>query len=349
VVNGPIKTMIHSCLRAGANALVAGLALVALAATPASAATFSSPQVAFTLSPVGSIGSVTFHATRGRVLHGAVRVHNVSGRAITVILQRADIETASNGDAEYVTARLYRAGRWLRLASGSVHLTPHATRQVAFTVRIPVLASGGSHYGGIVAFNAADLITRVAGGRSKGRAFRFYRVSRQAVPLTIHLPGRVSRSVSLRSVKLIVEPIGAGLVLRLLPGGNELTEAAPVKLRVLRGGRTIFTSVATLGQLFPGGGLDYRIAWPGRPTPGTYRLIGQIRPQGSAVINIDQTIGFNDANARQLKRVTSTLAGASGSSTPGWVWIVLGGGGTLLLGLSLAVFKLARRPPQALV
>lgn len=341
--------MIKSRLQAGAYALVAGLALIALAATPASAATVPSSQVAFRLSPVGSIGSVTLHGTPGDVLHGAVRVHNVSGRAITVILQRADIETASNGDAEYVAARPDHAGRWLRLASGRVHLAPHATRQIAVTVRIPVLAGGGSHYGGIVAFNAADLITRVTGGRSKGRAFTFYRVSRQAVPLTIHLPGRVSRSLSLRSVKLIVEPIGAGLVLRLLPGGNELTEAAPVKLRVLRGARTIFTSVATLGQLFPGSALDYRITWPGRPTPGTYRLIGQIRPQGSAVINIDQTIGFNDANARQLKRVASSVVASPDSSTPGWVWIVLGGGAVLLIGLSFAVFRLTRRLRQALV
>ena len=340
--------MINSRLQAGAKVLLAGLALAALAAAPASGAAFSSSQVAFTLSPVGSADSIILHGTRGGVLHGAVRIHNVSRHPIIVILQRADIETASNGDADYVTTRLYHAGRWLQLGSGSVHLAPLATRQIAFTVRIPGRAGGGSHYAGIVAINAADLVTRVAHDRSKARAFTFYRISRQAVPLTIHLPGRLSRSLSLRSVKLIVQPIGAGLVLGLLPGGTELTEAAPVKLRVLRGARTIFTSASTLGQLFPGSGLSYRIAWPGRPTPGTYRLIGQIRPQGSAVINIDQTFGFSTTKASQLKHVTSPVAGAPGSSMPGWVWIVLAGGAALLIGLSLAVFKLARRPRRAL-
>lgn len=344
----PSMTMINSRLHAGAKALLAGLALAALAVAAASAAAPAPSQVAFTLSPVGSIGSVTLHGTPGGVLHGAVRIHNVSGHPITVTLQRADIKTAGNGNADYVTARVYHAGRWLRLGSGSVHLAPHATRQVAFAVRIPVRAAGGSHYAGIVAFNAADRITGVAASRSKGRAFTFYRISRQAVPLTIHLPGRLSRSLSLRSVKLVVEPIGAGLVLGLLPGGTELTEAAPVRLRVLRGSRTIFTSVSTLGQLFPRSGLDYRIAWPGRPTPGTYRVIGQIRPQGSAVINIDQTIEFSAAKASQLKRVTSPIAAAPGSVMPGWVWIVLAGGATLLIGLSLAVFTLARRSRRAL-
>lgn len=340
--------MIKSRLHAGAKTLLAGLALAALAAAPASAAALSSSPVAFTLSTAGTTGSITLHGAPGGVLHGAVRVHNLSRRHITVILQRADIETASNGDADYVTARLYHAGRWLRLGSASVHLAPHATRQIVFTVRIPVRAGGGSHYAGIVAVNAADLITRVEHDKSKRPVFTFYRVSRQAVPLTIHLPGRLSRSLSLLSAKLIAEPIGAGLVLGLLPGGTELTQAAPLKLRVLRGARTIFTYAATLGQLFPGSGLNYRIPWPGRPTPGTYRLIGQIRPRGSAVINIDQTIGFSAAKASQLKHVTSPVAAAPGSSAPSWVWIVLAGGAALLVGLSLAVFKLARRPRRAL-
>ncbi len=343
MAKSPSMITINSRFHAGAKALLAGLALAACAAGPASAAVSSSP-VAFTFSPVGSVGSVTLPGTAGGVRHGAVSVHNLSGRSITVVLQPADIETASNGNADYVTARLSHAGRWLHLASGRVLVAPHAVRQIAYSVHIPVLAGGGSHYAGIVAINAADLVRHVAHGRSKARAFTFYRISRQAVPITIHLPGRLSRSLSLRSVKLIVEPIGAGLVLGLLPGGTELTQAAPVKLRVLRGTRTVFTSAATLGQLFPGSGLNYRIAWPGRPTPGTYRVIGQIRPQGTAVINIDQTIRFSAAKASQLKRVTPPAAGTPGSSTPGWIWIVLAAGAALLTGLSVAVFKLARRP-----
>jgi len=340
--------MTSSRLHAGAKTMLAGLALAALAAAPASAAALSSSPVAFALSPVGSTGALTLHGTPGGVLRGAVRVHNLSRRRITVILQRADIDNASNGNADYLTARLYHAGRWLRLRSASVQLAPHATRQIAFTVRIPVRAGGGSHYAGIVAINAADLVTRVAHDKSKRPAFTFYRVSRQAVPLTIHLPGRLSRSLSLRSVKLIVDPIGAGLVLALRPGGTVLTQTAPLKLRVMRGGRKVFTYAATLGQLFPGSGLNYRIPWPGRPTPGTYRLIGQIRPRGSAVINIDQTIGFSTATASQLKHETPPVGGAPGSSLPRWIWIVLAGATALLIGLSLAVYKLARRLRRAL-
>ncbi len=344
----PIIMMINSCLHGGAKAVWAGLALAALAAAPASATISSPSPVAFVLSPVGATSSITLHGTSGSVLTGAVRVHNLSGHRITVILQRADITNASNGNADYVTARLHRTGRWLRLGSRRVHLAAYATSQIAFTVRIPVRAGRGSHYAGIVAINAADLVTRHRRHKSKGPAFTFHLISRQAVPLTIHLPGRLWPGLSLRSAKIIAEPIGAGLVLGLLPRGTELTQSAPIKLRVMRGRRTIFKYASTLGQLFPGSGLNYRIPWPGRPTPGTYHLIGQIRPNGSAVININRTIGFSSAKANRLKLETPPVAGAPSSSMPGWIWIVLGGGAALLIGLSFAVYQLARRPRRAL-
>jgi hypothetical protein len=169
--------------------------------------------------------------------------------------------------------------------------------------------------------------------------------SKPPIPVTIHLPGRLTRSLSLQSVKLIVEPIGAGLVLGLTPGGTELTEGAPVKLRVTRGTRTILTSAASLGQLFPGSALDYRIAWPGRPTPGTYHVVGQIDPVGSPVIHIDRTIVFSTSKAKQLTKETPPVAGASGSGgMPIWVWGALAAAAAGLGGLSLAVVKLARRP-----
>jgi len=347
----PITMMIAARLRGGAAVLSTALALAALAAAPGSAATSSSTTpagVSFVLSAVGSTGSITLHGIRGRVLRGAVTVRNLSRRRITVILQRADIENASNGNADYLTARIYHTGRWLHLGSRRVRLAPHATRQIAFSVRIPAAAAGGSHYAGIVAVNAADLVTHAAGQNPKRPGFTFYRVSREALPLTIRLPGRRSGGLSLRSVKLVVQPIGAGLVLGLRPRGNELTEAAPITLRVLRGARTVFTYASTLGQLFPGSGLSYRIPWPGRPTPGRYHLIGKIRPEGSGVINIDQTIGFSAAKATQLTRETPPLAQAPGAATPGWVWIVLVAGGAVLIGLLLVVYKLARRPRRAL-
>jgi hypothetical protein len=339
--------MISSRLRRGATVLQAALALAALAAAPASAVARSPSPVAFAVSAVGSGSSIRLHGSPGRVLHGAVLVRNLSLHRVTVILQTADVENASSGNADFVTTRLHHAGRWLQLSSGAVHLAPDATQRVVYAVRIPATATGASHYAGIVATNAADLVSPAARGKSTGRAFSFYRINREALPLTIHLPGPLTRSLSLRSVKLIVQPIGAGLVLGLLPGGTELTEGAQVNLRVLRGARTILTNASALGQLFPTGSLDYRIAWPRRPTPGTYRVVGTISPKGSAVIKIDQTIAFADANARKLTQVTPTVPGAPSSGVPVWVWIALGIAAALLIALLVTVYRLSRRPRAA--
>jgi hypothetical protein len=270
----------------------------------------------------------------------------MSRHPITVILQRADIRNASNGNADYVTTHLSGTGRWLRLSAGRLQLAPDTSRQVAYSVSVPRAAAGGSHYGGIVAINAADFSAAAARRRAKGRKFSFYLVSRQALPLTIHLPGRLSRSLSLRSVKLIVAPIGAGLVLGLLPGGSELTEQAQVRLRALRSERVIFTSTSTLGQLFPGDSLNYRVPWPGRPSEGTYHIVGTIRPQGAATIDVNKMIRFTGALATRLVRDTAPATQQAAPGTPEWMLVALGVAAVLLIALPTAVWKLARRPAK---
>jgi hypothetical protein len=345
----PNMMMINSPLHAGAKALVATLALAAIAAAPASAAVSSPMPTAFGLTAVGSLGSIHLRGTAGRVLHGAVLLRNLSGQPITVVLQRSDITNAANGNATFDTTKITGSGGWLRLSAGRVSVPPHASRRVAYTVSVPAGATGGSHYAGIVAFNAANLARPAVRGKSNATSFRIFRISREALPLTIRVPGPLTRSLSLTSVKLSAGSSGAALVLGLLPGGTELTERAEVNLRVLRGTRTIFTYTGGLGQLFPGvGGLSFRIPWQGLPTAGRYRVLGTIRPQGSAVINIGQTIAFTAAKAAQLRRAMPPVAHAPGSGTPGWMWIALAVAVILLLALSLTVWRLARRSRRAL-
>jgi hypothetical protein len=345
----PNMMMMDSPLHAGAKALVATLALAAFAGAPALAAVSSPMPTAFGLTAVGSSGSIHLRGTAGRVLHGAVLLRNVSRRPVTVILQRADIINAGNGNASFVPTRISGSGGWLSLSAGRVRLAPRFSRRVAYTVSIPRWAAGGSHYAGIVAFDAANLARPAIRGKSKGTSFTIYRISREALPLTIRLPGPQTRSLSLSSVKLSVGSSGAAVALGLLPGGTDLTESAQVNLRVLRGTRTIFTYTGGLGQLFPGvGDLKFRIPWRGVPTPGAYHVLGTISPKGSAVINIDQTIALTAPEAVQLKRAMPPVAQAPGSGTPGWVWIALAVAVALLLALSLTVWRLVRRPPRAL-
>lgn len=280
------------------------------------------------------------------MLHGGVRVRNLLGRPITVMLMPADIRNSSNGNADYATTALSQAGRWLTLAARSVRLQPHAVSEVAFSVTVPAAAHGASHYAGIVAIDSADLASAAAGKKTRGRTFSFQRINRQALPLTIRLPGPLSRGLALRAISLSVQPAGAGLVLRLHPDGSELTEGAQVQVRVLRGARTVLRSDSTLGQLFPGADLGYRIPWVGQvPVPGTYRVLGVIRPRGAPAIRIDQTVAYTAAKADQLKRETPPTAGPrTAFQAPPWMWALLAGGAFLLSCLLVAVWRLARRP-----
>lgn len=328
-------------------ALLVTLALAASAAAPAQAVAPPRPAApTFALTSVGAPGALLVKAAPGKVLHRAVRVRNVSARRIAVKLQAADIRNATNGNADFVTAGLARSGRWLHLSAARVVLAPRASRTINFTVRVPRGAPGGSSYAGIVGVDIAELTTAAAQTRGKDRSFAFKRVTRQALPVTIRLPGSRRRSLALRSLKIVVEPAGAGLVLGLRPGGSELIQRAPLKLRVLRDGRKVFRYSAALGQLFPGSGLGYRIPWVGRPTTGSYRVVGVIRPQRAAAIYIDQTIGFSDAKADELKRKTPTAVGANTAHVPWWLWPALGAALAVILGLVFLIWKLGRRRPQ---
>jgi hypothetical protein len=301
--------------------------------------------VAFALRPVGTTGTILLHTTSGRVIHEGVSVRNLSAQPITVLLAPADIVNASNGNADYVTTRLKATGRWLQLSTKTVHLAAHATQRIALTITVPKGATGASHYAGVVAINAADLSTVAARHKVKGRQFSFYHIDRQALPITIHLPGKLSRDLALHSVKLSVQPAGAGLVLGLLPGGSELIEQTGVKLRVSRDGHTVLTYSSTLGQIFPGHVLNFRVPWTGRPTPGTYDVQGTISPQGVKPIAFNRTVTFTAAKAKQLTKL-SPPAVATSKGIPGWVWIALAVAVALLIALSLTIWKLARRPAK---
>jgi hypothetical protein len=333
----------------GAVVVLVSLALAAPAAAPAQAAPAPAPAApkaaTFALSAADGSGALRLRSRPGRTVRGAVLVRNLSRRPIVLRLQAADVANATNGNADYVTTGRSAAGRWVRLASSRVRLAPAASRRVSFSVRIPVGTRGASHYAGIVALDSADVTAAARAKKRTGSSFTISRITRQALPITLRLPGPLKRKLTLRSVQLKVDPAGTGLVLGLRPGGTVLTQSAPVTVRVSRGPRTILRHRSTLGQLFPGDDLDFRIPWTGRPTEGSYRVRGVIRPKGSAPVYIDRSITFTPAKVKELDRETPPVAQAADAGLPMWVWLALAGAALLLITLSLAVWRLARRVP----
>ncbi len=328
----------------------AALSPPAAAASREGVAATSGPAKAPTvsLSGNGGEGAILLNGTPGHILHGSVSVQNLSDQSITVVLWTADIRTASNGNADYATTQLEGAGRWLTLSSNRVRLAPAARTQVPFVVSVPAEATSASHYAGIVAVNQAELVAasaRTAPGGANTAAGTISRVLRMALPITIRLPGALTRALTLRTVAISVAPAGAGLTLGLLPGGSDLIDGATVDLRVLRDSKTAFSYSGKMGQLFPGSSLNYRIPWQGRPTPGSYQVVGWIHPRGAPAILIDRTIQFTEAKAEKLKRETPTAPGPPTSGgIPWWVWLLLTAAAGAVLALTVAVRKLSRRP-----
>ncbi len=326
----------------GVKALLVASAFAAFAAAPVAGAAPRPQPTAFALAPVGPPGAVLLHGVAGRVLRGAVTVRNLSRHRITVTLQRADIGDASNGNADYLTSRVHGAGRWLHLQTTRVRLAAHAARRVGYAIRVPRRSTGVSHYAGIVAVNSAELGRARARARHPRRSFTFNRINRQALPITIRMPGRLVRVLRLRSVTLSVQPVGAAVVLGLRAGGSDLIPSTAITLHVLRGSRRLFSAATTLGQLFPGAPLAYRTPWKGRPAAGTYRVQGTIRPQGAAMIRVDARLTVSAAKARQLARGTTAATRQAIPRTPGWVWVALTLAATLLIVIPVAVWKRAR-------
>jgi hypothetical protein len=320
--------------RSGVLGLLVSLAL----APPAAAGAVPPPKApTFALSTDARVLS----GKPGRVLHGAVLVRNLTRHPVAVRLQAADIRNATNGNADFVSTNPSGAGRWLHLSVSTLRLLAGGTGRVTYTVSIPASATGASHYAGIVAVDRADLARAPAPRRAKRTSFTFKRINRQALPLTVRLPGPRSHRLVLRSVKLSVQPAGAGLVLGIVPRGSELIPRTDLDLRVSRGLRTILTHSASLGQLFPDSTLDYRIPWEGRPTEGTYHVVGVIRPEGAPAVRIDRTVTFTADSSEELER--ETPPGPQAPALPLWMWIVLGAAGTLLTVALMAVWRLKRQ------
>ena len=330
------RTRIH----AGVQALLATLIVGAVAPAISNAQSAKGPAFALS-SPEG--GALSIKTTPGQSRKGAVVLRSRSSRSVTVLLQAADIRTGSTGNAGYITEKPSAAGQWVKLAATEVRLEPGATRKVAFTVRVPADASGASHYAGIVAIDAAEVATAKAAEKLKAKKFTIARINRQALPITVRLPGPLTRSLAVSSAKIAASGAGAGLMLKLLPGGSQLIGSAQVDVRVMRGNKTILRSKAKLGQLFPGSAANYRIPWNGRPTTGDYRIVGEVQPEGAAAIPINQTIKYTAKEADELKRITPPIASLPSDGLPPWVWIAFAGGGLLLLSLLYTIWKLARR------
>ena len=81
---------------------------------------------------------------------------------------------------------------------------------------------------------------------------------------------------------------------------------------------------------------------------GPTALLGTIRPQGSATIDIDRTVKFTAAKAAKLASETPPAAALRTGAVGGWMWIALSIAAAAVISLMLVVWKLARRSVRSI-
>ena len=127
--------------------------------------------------------------------------------------------------------------------------------------------------------------------------------------------------------------------------GHGEEPSAPVKLRVSRGPQTILTHSSSLGQLFPGAGLAFRIPLGRQSQRGRVPRQGR-DPAPAAPPRSSSTRRSPSARRTRAQLESRTTLGAPDSGTPLWMWVALGVAGLLVALLLFLLWRLERRPVE---
>jgi hypothetical protein len=286
-----------------------------------------------------------YAAAPGGVLSGAVLVQNGTAHAREIRLAAVDVGTAALGGAVYGERPGTGTGRWLDLSSRSVTVAAYRARLVRFRIRVPWNAAAGAHYAGITAIDADQLRAASAAPSRSGKRIVFHRIARSALPVRIRVKGEgAAPRLHLSDVKVAVDAARANVLVTLDNTGHTLIRRTMVDLQVKQGARTLFATKQRLKEFVPDSAAQYPIPWPGAPKEGTYRLIGEIRPVGAPVINVDAGLKVDGNNATSARSsVAGRISRPEQAGISLIVWLALGIVTTAAAGLGLAFVRTRRR------
>jgi len=317
------------------------LAALALAAPAAAATKPADAPLGFSIAPVGqSKAHFELEGRAGQTVDGAVAIRNRTSKPLTVVLRRQSAGTAATGGLQYDDPKPGEAGRWLKLERPSVSLAPGAVREVRFSARIPADARAGDHFGGIVAYDSADLERVRRGQRSGGVRLNF--VSRFAIAVQYRVAGPATPAISLGGVRIDTAPSGASVIVELDNTGQLLVPSTRGRITVTRGEDTLVGHQVEIGSFIPDSSIGYVIPWQGTPAEGTYRVRGFLHPENAPAIEIDEEVTFGRGDTQALAERSGQQAVRAG--LPWWAWlapVLLAAAGIALL---VRVHRRRRRP-----
>ncbi|MCW3003254.1 MAG: putative protein of unknown function cell surface [Conexibacter sp.] len=328
--------------RRSAPLCVLALAASAAASAPAAAATPKPPIAAgFSIVAVGQPSFFRFTARPGAVVTGLVRVRNLKASLLVVRLTPADLTTADTGGVSFPQSRPRTIGAWVRLHHTTVRLRPHSSALVRFRARVPATITGGEHYAGIVAVDAAQ--AKSAGAPSHKRGVSVRHLTRLALPIKVTTPGALVHHLTLSGIGFGVDATGSKLRLALRNDGSIITRATSIHLKVSRSGRTIFSIKERLADFIPQTAISFPVAWQGRLERGTYDVTGVIQPRHGPPIRVDQHITFTPKLGRQLKEQAGQTTAVGDDGPPLLMWLALAGALALAVAAATGYLRLRHR------
>ncbi|HYP24769.1 MAG TPA: DUF916 domain-containing protein [Actinomycetota bacterium] len=250
---------------------IAGVALVASAALPASASTAMRftvrPDAGGSLSPGGDY--FVLEAAPGDVVRQALELANPGGRTVVVRLAAVDATTAQFGGVDYSPseARPSAVGKWIELGAESVTLAPGAVREVPFSVSVPAGAASGVNLGGIAAWTPPR-----DGGSADAQGLNATAEvqTRRVVAVQVDLPGPAEPALEIDGVRTIARPDGVYLQVDLRNTGNGFAQGEGTIELAGEGFSTDFA----LDKVVPGTGVGYPVRWRTKaPASGAYPVV----------------------------------------------------------------------------
>ncbi len=316
-----------------ARLFITGCLLALTLAAPAAA---QHAQAGFALSAAGFDSYFRYRVTPGGSETGTVRLTNLSGRPLTVLLRAADVTTAATGGLQYGSAPPGGDAQWLTLDRSRVRLAAGGAQSVGFRLRVPTGATPGDHFAGIVALNGHDL--RVTRHRPTPRGLQLRFLPRLAIAVQTTIPGPSTYQLQPGNAGIEVTPSATNATLQLRNTGNRLVRATSGNLSLLQGNTPLVHHHVKLDSFVPNTQITLRVPFEGTPAHGTYRLRGTLHPTGANPVHVDQEISFDEPAARELRRETGQQAKSAGIPT-----VLAGLAGAALLLVIATLAALLRR------
>lgn len=302
------------------------LALTPLALCLAVAPSAGAQGATFSLTTTDQKPYFILHARPGAVLHGRIRVLNVSTTGGQVELYGADATTGQTSGAVYLSRQATRAvGHWLSVSSPSLTLGPHQSQTVSFSVRVPSNVHAGQYLAGLVAQPQQVRSTQVA--RKGKRTFRVNIQEITIVAVQVDISGAAQPGMSITGVGASGRPGYQTVMIDLANTGDTLVKGHGHLTVSAADGRRALSRSFTLDTFVPHTHIAFPVYVAGkRLPPGRYTASVAISYGGRRTQERTFQFAITGGQVRQTYGTTApsnlSSSSAAAAGVPAWVLIL---------------------------